>query len=90
MLMEAIVKLALTWQIDWRDRQVAVFAGLMTCLIRNGLNPQPKLKAQDRQQRLFVLADRCQRYAYVVPNLTCATLLDPQRQLHDRGFEGLL
>jgi hypothetical protein len=32
MLMMRQVQLALAWQVDWRDRQVTVFAVLMTCL----------------------------------------------------------
>ncbi len=39
---------------------------------------------------LFVIADRCQSTAHIAASFTRATLFDPQRQLHDRGFESLL
>jgi len=71
MLMRAIVQLALAWQIDWRDRQVAMFA---TCLIRYRFNPQPKLKTKDRQ--LFVFS--------CLPNLAIAELSDQDSKLYDR------
>jgi len=72
--------MALTWQIVWHDRQVAVFAGLMTCLIRYRLNPPPKLKTKDGQ--LFVVS--------CLPNLAIAELPDQEGKLYDRGFDSLL
>ncbi|MBV7524679.1 hypothetical protein KW834_09695 [Pseudomonas sp. PDM29] len=40
--------------------------------------------------KLFVLADRCQRAAHITSNFTRAALLNPVCELHDRSFKSQL